>query len=264
MAFRFTTRSTTATYNLTKSAGAVDEGSQVTITLDTTGVQNGQAIGYTISGNGITTADFVGLSSLTGSIVVQNGTASLVLTLSADGANEGAETFTVTTDNGSSVAVNINDTSQTLYTTSDSYLYATLTVGNSQYNFGALAWSVPNGTLVSLGDLTPTHDLTLTFPTNYNAEPQRYGIINIISETAVSTLESQNDLAANGWKQLVWYPMTVGSSSNATYNMRTWGGAIVGGVRYGARAYKSGNQVILTMMPPSEWTLLPNADLSQA
>ena len=108
---RFSVISNSATYQLNHSVAAVDEGDQVTITLNTTGVQNGQALPYTISGTGVTTDDFVALPSLSGNFTVQNNNAIAILTTAADDTTEGLETFMVALENGHSVAVDVNDTS---------------------------------------------------------------------------------------------------------------------------------------------------------
>lgn len=100
---------TNPTYSLFKSAVSVDEGSSVTVTLITTNVTNGTTVPYVISG--VSTADING-APLTGNFTVSGNTASLVLTTTADGLTEGAETLTVTCQ-GQAVGFNINDTSLT-------------------------------------------------------------------------------------------------------------------------------------------------------
>lgn len=97
-------------YSLSRSASSVDEGSSVTITLNTVNVANGN-IPYTISGTGITSGDF-SPATLTGNFNLSSGTASVTLTLSADATLEGAESFLLSLDNGkASISVSINDTS---------------------------------------------------------------------------------------------------------------------------------------------------------
>lgn len=98
------------TYNLSRSASNVDEGNTITFTLTTTNVTNGTTVPYTITG--VTTGDIAG-ASLTGNFTVNSNTAGLTLTATADATTEGAETITVTLDNGqSSISATINDTSQ--------------------------------------------------------------------------------------------------------------------------------------------------------
>lgn len=111
MSFKFTTISTNATYSMDGSLTAVNEGSQVTVTLNTSGVQNGQQIPYTISGTNITTNDFVALPSLTNNFTVQNDIGLAILTLSNDALTEGTESFTVSVPSGDTVSINVNDTS---------------------------------------------------------------------------------------------------------------------------------------------------------
>ena len=111
--FKFSVISPTATYSITSNKASVDEGTLVTITLNTTGVQNGQHIPFLIVGNGINVDDFVGLSSLSGNFVIQNGTASVDLHITEDAITEGLETFDILLFNGSRISVDINDTSTT-------------------------------------------------------------------------------------------------------------------------------------------------------
>lgn len=95
-------------YTLGASAGSVNEGDTITITLYTVNVANGTSIPYTITG--VTTADIEG-ASLTGNFVV--GTVdSITFTTTEDLATEGTETLTLTLDGiGTTVSVNILDTS---------------------------------------------------------------------------------------------------------------------------------------------------------
>lgn len=110
--FKFSVISPNATYQLNTSVSPVDEGQSSTITLTTTGVQNGQAIPYTISGVGITTDDISG-DPLSGNFIVQNGAATKTLNIAADLTTEGQETLTMSLGNGTNVTLTVNDTSLT-------------------------------------------------------------------------------------------------------------------------------------------------------
>lgn len=98
------------TFALTAGAAAVDEGATATFTLTTTGVAEGTAVAYTLSG--IDAADLAS-GALTGNAVVgADGTATISVVLAADGATEGAETLTVTLDGKTvSATTTVNDTS---------------------------------------------------------------------------------------------------------------------------------------------------------
>jgi len=103
-----------ATYSLSRSASSVNEGGNVSISLSTTNLTNGSSVPFTISGNGITAADFVGLSSLNGNFTVSGNAASINFVIAADALTEGSETFTLTLNNvvpPVSISVLINDTS---------------------------------------------------------------------------------------------------------------------------------------------------------
>lgn len=112
--------SRTVTYNnlSNDSGGSINEGESVTFTLTGTNVPDGTTVGYTVTGiNAQDTTD-----NLTGNIVMNSNTGSVIFSLSEDLTTEGAETLTFTlasTDSlgtatgGLSQNVTINDTSQT-------------------------------------------------------------------------------------------------------------------------------------------------------
>lgn len=124
---------TTPTYTITSSANSVDEGKILVIDIATTDVSEGTALYWRISGNGISTSDFVGLSSLEGSVSTNAaGAAQLNLSIAADALTEGNELMTVTlfsdsgrTTNIGDVAVTIQDTSTTPVTSTDQMLWGT-------------------------------------------------------------------------------------------------------------------------------------------
>lgn len=100
-----------ATYALAAGAAAVNEGANATFTLTTTGVAEGTAVAYTLSG--IDAADLAS-GALTGQAVVgADGKATINVALAADTKTEGAETLTVSLD-GKDVSANatVNDTSK--------------------------------------------------------------------------------------------------------------------------------------------------------
>jgi len=101
----------TPTYSIEKSVSSVDEGAFVTFTLTTTNVANGTSVPYTITG--ISAADITS-GSLTGNFIVNNNTATVTITATADQLTEGAETATLTLDNVADFeSVTVNDTSLT-------------------------------------------------------------------------------------------------------------------------------------------------------
>jgi hypothetical protein len=114
MAFKLSVVASDATVALVSSPATTNEGTSVTITLTSTGVQNGQVVPYVISGTNITSSDISG-AALTGNFIVQNGNATLVLNIANDFLTEGFETLIVTTTLRTgltaSTTVGINDTS---------------------------------------------------------------------------------------------------------------------------------------------------------
>ena len=106
----------TPTYTLSGPA-SVNEGSGFQIALTTTNVSQGTTVPYTITG--VTSAD-IDSASLTGNFTMGTNYATVNFTTSADATTEGAETFTLSLDNGEdSINVTINDTSLTPAATPD-------------------------------------------------------------------------------------------------------------------------------------------------
>jgi hypothetical protein len=109
------------TIGLTQSAATVNEGGTVTYTATlSSAATSALTIPYTLSGTGITPADF-GLTALTGNISVAAGatTGTLTLNVAADATTEGVESLTValatptsgaTLGSASSVVTSIADT----------------------------------------------------------------------------------------------------------------------------------------------------------
>jgi hypothetical protein len=98
-----------ATFDLSTSSPGVAEGSSITVNLSTKNVWNGASFDYSITGDQITSSDFVP-ASLTGSITISNvdgeltGSGSAVITLSLDAFTESVtEKVTVSLDNGRAV-----------------------------------------------------------------------------------------------------------------------------------------------------------------
>ena len=100
-----------ATFGMTSNLSAVNEGLNVIVTLNTTGVQIYQQLPFTITGTGIVPEDFVGLSSLNGAFTIINGQGVVTLTLSPDYDYETKETFTITLNDRPqhSVTIDVNN-----------------------------------------------------------------------------------------------------------------------------------------------------------
>jgi subtilisin family serine protease len=102
------------------SPSTVNEGSTLTFNVSTTNVAANTPLYWRIGGNGITTADFVGLTSLQGAITVNtSGSAVFTTTVAADLTTEGNEsliydlfTDSALTNRATGTQVVINDTSK--------------------------------------------------------------------------------------------------------------------------------------------------------
>lgn len=136
-----------STYNIV-SANSVDEGNSINITVNTTNVQTGSTLYWTI--NHVTTVneDF---SSISGSFVINANTGSFSISTIADETTEGAESFQIQIRTGSisgtivstSNSITINDTSQSrTYAISNS---SSVNEGSS-LTFNVTTANVPNST----------------------------------------------------------------------------------------------------------------------
>ena len=84
------------TYSLSAPAAAVDEGLAASLAIVTTGLATGTSLYWRLGGTGITTADFLGLNSLSGSSLVgADGSAAINLTINPDLLTEGNELLSV-------------------------------------------------------------------------------------------------------------------------------------------------------------------------
>lgn len=136
------------TYALSASAASVNEGSAVTITLETTQLAVGSSVSYTLSGTGITSADLGG-APLSGAFTLDSqGRASLTLNLSADSLTEGAEQLRLRLfGNVDQIDVLVNDTSLTPPPAGTPDL---VLISNNMSNSGAHAPATPAEGEISL------------------------------------------------------------------------------------------------------------------
>ena len=98
------------TYTLQVSQTSVDEGYSVTFTLTTTNVQDGTLVPYTITG---ITLDDLSVGYLTGTFIMNENTASVVVSFRADNKTEGDEIAIMYLNNNQAYAsVIVRDTSK--------------------------------------------------------------------------------------------------------------------------------------------------------
>jgi hypothetical protein len=101
-----------ATYSITPNSTSVDEGSTLIFTVNTTNIEWGTSINYSISG--ISSADISDAKSSGTTTIVQNGLngiATVVINIAADKLTEGNETLILSVGSATASAV-INDTSK--------------------------------------------------------------------------------------------------------------------------------------------------------
>lgn len=133
------------TYNINTSSTAVNEGDTITFTLNTNNVPNGTTVYYTISGN-VTANDFTD-STLSGSVTINNNTASFTKTLANDITpigTEGSESFTVN--------IRVDSLTGTIVTSSSVITVADTSI--SSYTVTPSATSISEGQTVSVAVTT--------------------------------------------------------------------------------------------------------------
>ena len=133
-----------ATYSLSTSSAAANEGSAFTITLTTTNIDDATVIPYTITG--VASADIGGVN-LSGNFTVSSNTATASFNVTADATTEGAETFLLSLDALSvTQSVTINDTS---LTPAASPTYAVAPAAGSVNEGSALVFNVTTANIAN-------------------------------------------------------------------------------------------------------------------
>ena len=144
-----------ATYTLSATSSTVNEGSAVTITLDTVGIPNNTLVPYTITGTGIDTDDFVGLSSLSGNFIILNNQGRITLDTKKDLKTEFDETFVLrltATAGSENIGIIIKDTSKT---TSNTVVKFSITSASSGIFEGSYATFFIKATDLTAGTVVP-------------------------------------------------------------------------------------------------------------
>lgn len=185
------------TYDVVESSTAVNEGDVVTFTINTSNVADGTVLYYTINGT-VNSSDFTdGL--LSGSVTINNNTASIIKTLANDITpigTEGSESFTVNirldsltgTIVTSSSTINVADTSVLSYGITQSS--TSLNEGDS-VTFTITTQGVPNGT-------TLYYTTTGTVNSNDFTDGLLSGSLTINNNSALLTKTLSNDLTIVG------------------------------------------------------------------
>jgi hypothetical protein len=176
-----------ATYALSASSTSINEGDTVTVTLTTTSIPDDFNVAYAVSG--IQAGD-LSSGDLSGNFTVSSNTATISFTLAEDVTTEGAETMTVSLNNGqSSVAITIADTSASNYALSSSA--ASVNEGGT-FTITLTTSGVPDGTSqaytvtgVSASDISES--LTGTFTINSNTASATFNVTNDFSTEGSET-----------------------------------------------------------------------------
>jgi hypothetical protein len=132
-----------ATYRITSNATSVNEGSEITFTLNTTNVEWGTLINYTISG--VSSADITGGALSGTAIVSSNGNATITIPIASDLTTEGTESLTVTAQ-GISSSILISDTPITPVVVAPIPNVTSIPYGDGKYFYGSSGSDKVTGT----------------------------------------------------------------------------------------------------------------------
>ena len=180
-----------ATYSLSTSSAAANEGSAFTITLTTTNIDDATVIPYTITG--VASADIGGVN-LSGNFTVSSNTATASFNVTADATTEGAETFLLSLDALSvTQSVTINDTSLTPVAT-----YAVAPAANNVDEGSALVFNV---TTANVADATTLY-WTVTSAADFSTTTGSFAISSnagsfSVTPTADTTTEGAETFTAS-------------------------------------------------------------------
>jgi hypothetical protein len=144
-----------ATYTLSTTSSTVNEGSNVTIILDTIGVPNNTLVPFTITGTNIDTDDFTNLTSLSGNFNVRSNQGSITLDTKKDLKTEFDETFVLrltATAGSENIGIIIKDTSKT---TSNTVVKFSITSASSGIFEGSYATFFIKATDLTAGTVVP-------------------------------------------------------------------------------------------------------------
>lgn len=151
-------------YTLSLSATSINEGSTITVILDTTGLPNGTLVPYAITGTNIDTADFRSGTLLTGNFRITNNQGRITLDVKNDLKTEFNEEAILTltgTGNNEAIAFTLLDTSKTTITNPVDFTITSSTsiVQEGSYaTFYAKAANLTSGTSVAYRILGITPD----------------------------------------------------------------------------------------------------------
>lgn len=188
----------TRTFALSASKAAVNEGDTLTITLNTTNVDGGTLIPYTITG--ISQND-LSSGAITGTFNVTNQVGTIALTIAQDATSEGTETLTIDLDDVvcDPISVTINDTSTTPAATYN--LTATTPVDEGDtVVFTLTTTNVPNGTILpytitGIDENDINENLTGNFTVNNNSAQT---IVSLVNDNTTEGTESMTLALNNG------------------------------------------------------------------
>jgi hypothetical protein len=144
-----------ATYTLSTTSSTVNEGSNVTIILDTIGVPNNTFVPFTITGTNIDTDDFTNLTSLSGNFNVRSNQGRITLDTKKDLKTEFDETFVLrltATAGSENIGIIIKDTSKT---TSNTVVKFSITSASSGIFEGSYATFFIKATDLAAGTVVP-------------------------------------------------------------------------------------------------------------
>jgi hypothetical protein len=220
------------TFTLTPSAATVNEGASITITLTTTGIPNGVAVPYVITGANVDSND----GNITSNFVIQNGSNTISFAAIADSTLEGPETFTITAG-GASANVTINDTSTGL---DAQFPYTTLLLHgdgtNNAQNNTFLDSSINNFTMTRNGN--PTQGTFTPYGANWSNYFDGSGQAFYNSSFSGANFGASNNFTIEMW--VLWQAST--SANHTIFELTGTTRMIIGRSSTGIRCYNNGTE----------------------
>jgi hypothetical protein len=215
-----TLASNVITYTLTASVSTTNEGTTITYSVVTTNLPNGSIVYWTNSGS-TQAADFVdGVN--TGSVTINNNSASFTRAVKNDALTEGPESVQIVLRTGntagpivtSSSVVTVNDTSLTPYIYSMTVSPATATNDEgTEFTFNVTAQNFGNGTLFWTNSGT-TIAADFTDTTNSGSFP-------VINDSGSFTRTLRNDLLTEGTETIIIQLRTGGTGGTVVLTSST-------------------------------------------
>jgi hypothetical protein len=230
----------TPTYSLSPSTTSINEGSNLTATINTTNVTSGTSLYWSAVGSGITTSDF-SFGALSGSASIgSDGKATFSHVLANDLTTEGSETLNILLYSDSNRSNQVATTSIAINDTS--IAPATPTVAVSGNNTGVInTGTINNSGTINSGTINTNSGNTTNTTTNTSNVTVGPTIINNITNTTTNTTSVLSNTSYpsynvnNTWANNLVTGAITGSAPTLAKNSFDYKFYNLGGGRYGVQ-----------------------------